>query len=69
LLCERVDLNVSGVITGQLNWAAAGDELLRHVLAVALGEAAAAERLGYGATMDIQMAGPAGVAVTSAAPS
>ncbi|MHB1416769.1 MAG: UxaA family hydrolase [Chloroflexota bacterium] len=57
-LGEHIDVDVSGIIAGDLDLQAAGESILAHVVAVASGKETKAEAIGYTETMEIYVEGP-----------
>lgn len=57
-LAEHIDVDVSGIVTGEANLAESGERVYRQILAVASGEATKAEVIGFDETMDIYTMGP-----------
>jgi altronate dehydratase large subunit len=57
-LAEHIDVDVSGIITGDSELPEAGERVLRQILATASGELTKAEVIGYDETMDIYVTGP-----------
>lgn len=57
-LKDHIDMDVSAVVEGRESLQAAGERLLREILAVASGKTTRAESLGYFAAMDIYVTGP-----------
>ena len=54
----HIDVDVSPVLTGELDMDAAGDAIFREILEVASGRETKAERLGYDESMNIYITGP-----------
>ncbi len=57
-LSEHIDIDVSGVIDGQLALPEAGERIFAKISATASGETTKAEIIGYDETMDIYVTGP-----------
>jgi len=57
-LGEHIDVDVSGIVSGDLALPAAGELILSRVLAAASGALTKAEIIGYTETMDIYVPGP-----------